>query len=206
MKQKQFPAILLTVIVALLCSAIWVTANSPAETYYACVNRNSGEIKLVQAGTECQQNWNAISWNSQGPAGPMGPPGIIGPQSCAPNYVVGIDANGMLVCSSSEPPPVDSDNDGVPDALDNCPETVNPGQEDSDNDGIGDACDVPICESNPSFGQGCGTGICSGALVCAADGINLICESPGTPIDEVCNNGMDDDCDGEIDEPGCAMP
>lgn len=38
----------------------------------------------------------------------------------------------------------DSDNDGVLDALDNCPEIFNPDQEDSNANGIGDACDVVI--------------------------------------------------------------
>jgi hypothetical protein len=38
---------------------------------------------------------------------------------------------------------VDTDKDGVCDALDNCPKISNPKQEDSDKDGIGDACDTP---------------------------------------------------------------
>ena len=39
-------------------------------------------------------------------------------------------------------PERDSDDDGVPDALDNCPEIANPAQADGDRDNIGDACDV----------------------------------------------------------------
>lgn len=37
--------------------------------------------------------------------------------------------------------PPDSDGDGIPDAIDNCPSTYNPDQSDVDGDGIGDVCD-----------------------------------------------------------------
>jgi len=43
-----------------------------------------------------------------------------------------------LDCS---PPEVDTDDDGVPDNADNCPNTPNPDQLDSDGNGIGDACE-----------------------------------------------------------------
>src|ERR1700753_416454 len=54
------------------------------------------------------------------------------------------DHNGISLSSNTvEPPvlvlPVDSDNDGIPDALDNCPMVANPDQKDSVGDGIGDA-------------------------------------------------------------------
>lgn len=38
--------------------------------------------------------------------------------------------------------PTDSDNDGVADSADNCPNNANPNQADSDNDGVGDVCDT----------------------------------------------------------------
>ena len=54
---------------------------------------------------------------------------------------------------------VDSDQDGVPDDLDNCPDDSNPDQLDSDGDGLGDVCDD--CPDDPLKSTagicGCGT-------------------------------------------------
>ena len=48
---------------------------------------------------------------------------------------------------SDKPSIKDSDNDGIPDNDDNCPEVSNPEQKDSDGDGIGDECDdTPLGE------------------------------------------------------------
>jgi hypothetical protein len=44
----------------------------------------------------------------------------------------------------------DSDGDGIPDNIDNCPDVYNPDQADSDGDGVGDACDT----GNDSDGDG----------------------------------------------------
>src|SRR5215471_14179401 len=43
----------------------------------------------------------------------------------------------------------DSDGDGVPDNVDNCPLVANPNQADSDGDGVGDACDDCPNVANP---------------------------------------------------------
>lgn len=47
---------------------------------------------------------------------------------------------------------VDRDGDGIPDSLDNCPDTFNPDQLDFDRDGIGDVCD--LCTDSDDDGYG----------------------------------------------------
>ena len=64
-----------------------------------------------------------------------------------------IDGNAMIRAVGEEP---DRDADGVPDALDNCPDVYNPDQADSDGDGIGDACDQPGCSTATGPGTGGG--------------------------------------------------
>ena len=55
---------------------------------------------------------------------------------------------------TSEDCPPDSDNDGIIDSADNCPNTYNPNQTDLDGDGIGNACDT----DNTTGGSGNETG------------------------------------------------
>ena len=53
----------------------------------------------------------------------------------------------------------DTDGDGIPDALDNCPFVANADQKDTDGDGIGDACDNCARIANPDQKDTNGNGI-----------------------------------------------
>jgi cysteine-rich repeat protein len=78
----------------------------------------------------------------------------------------------------------DTDSDGHYDALDNCPNVANPGQEDADQDGIGDVCDSPDC----------GNGVLEGTEACD-DGNNV----KGDNCEPDCTASKDTDSDGIFD-------
>ena len=70
--------------------------------------------------------------------------------------------------------------------------------------GIDDDCDMLTDEEFPGLGEPCDTDdqdLCpNGQVVCSVDGEETVCseEEPGDLM-ELCN-GLDDDCDGEVDE------
>ena len=80
----------------------------------------------------------------------------------------------------------DFDGDGVVDIEDNCEEDANPDQDDLDLDGVGDLCD----DDADGDGYAEGEGDC-----------NDLDNAINTDADEYCD-GIDNNCDGEIDEAG----
>ena len=97
-----------------------------------------------------------------------------------------------------DPDQVDTDGDGVGDGCDNCPAWVNTWQEDRDGDGYGDRCDCPGFEEEPGVHPGSDLDG-DGYLACDDD-----CDDTNPEVHpghaEVRGNGIDDDCDGAIDE------
>jgi hypothetical protein len=80
-------AALLLAVAALAVSGVAVGSASDGApfpdangVFHACANASSGELKLVAADTECNENQVKVGWNRTGPRGADGPPGPPGPQ------------------------------------------------------------------------------------------------------------------------------
>ncbi|MBX7080855.1 MAG: hypothetical protein K1X88_16775 [Nannocystaceae bacterium] len=88
--------------------------------------------------------------------------------------------------------------------------TTGAGCEDEICNGLDDDCDDMVdegCDCEPEATQSCysgprgtaGVGVCVEGTQMCAEGSWGLCEGEVTPIDEACN-GIDDDCDNEVDE------
>lgn len=94
-------------------------------------------------------------------------------------------ATGELVCTGGEF--VDTCEPGTPQ-----PESCN---------GLDDDCDGTVDEGLGGQTTTCGAGACSaqGQLICDDGEFIDTCE-PGDPVAEQCGDGIDNDCDGQVDE------
>jgi len=73
--------------VAVLSAAIVLSAfassGAHAADIHACVNDNSGTIRVVAPGATCGSGATLFVWNTTGPIGPQGPQGPQGPAGAA---------------------------------------------------------------------------------------------------------------------------
>ena len=73
-------AVALGIIVPVVGAASWVAASeNPSPTIHACVQRDSGQVRIVSADEHCRRAETALEWNTEGPAGPAGAAGPAGP-------------------------------------------------------------------------------------------------------------------------------
>ncbi|MDO8622339.1 MAG: peptidoglycan DD-metalloendopeptidase family protein [bacterium] len=137
----------------------------------------------------------------------------VNPYGDPSNYTTGCGPNALwMTCPPTPAPPPDADGDGFTAAQGDCNDSnrdVHPGGIESCN-GLDDDCsgtsDDPWHDGDDDdVGNPCsdGEGICerTGLLVCYPDGSGTRCDAvPGEPSPESCN-GLDDDCDGTVDDP-----
>src|SRR5262249_20788101 len=100
---------------------------------------------------------------------------------------------GKLVCSADGTGTVCDAKPGVPGATELC-------------NGLDDNCNGQIDEAFPTLGMDCtvGVGACqrTGKYICAPAQLGVVCDAtPGAPgAVEICGNGIDDNCNGAVDE------
>ncbi|MFT3770587.1 MAG: MopE-related protein [Minicystis sp.] len=90
----------------------------------------------------------------------------------------------------------------VPSCVNGQPASCTPGTPSAEVcDGIDNNCDGNVDEGNPDGGAACSTGQAGscGAGVTACSGGQIVCTATTQPHAETCN-GLDDNCDGSIDE------
>jgi hypothetical protein len=65
-------------LVGVVLASLAVASSANAATYYGCINKKSGVLRIVSKTKKCKKSERRISFNSQGPAGRNGFNGING--------------------------------------------------------------------------------------------------------------------------------
>ncbi|MBI3628060.1 MAG: collagen-like protein [Candidatus Rokubacteria bacterium] len=76
---KNGQAVLVAASLAAVFPATAQANDSYGSVIHACVQRKSGEVRVVGPNTVCRRDEAAMEWNTMGPQGPAGPAGPMGP-------------------------------------------------------------------------------------------------------------------------------
>jgi hypothetical protein len=106
-------------------------------------------------------------------------------------------------CPRYNPDQADSDGDGHPDACDNCPGTANADQADADGDGLGDACDNCPGNYNPDQADSDQDGIADACDNCPGTANPDQADGDGDGVGDACDNCLNtpnaDQTDSDLD-------
>lgn len=193
--------------------SIWTQVATPAggDTFAAWAPDH-----ILTYGTNGWAHWDGTRWTAQPGLSGLG---IVSPvvQSMSVEspcelwvagwqYLSGVQAT-LTVKLEFAGPPADTDGDGVPDAVDNCPTLFNPNQADCDGDGAGDACELSSGTAQDCNGNltpdNCETFTdCDANQVpdecepdCNANGVADACDIAGGASPDCNANGVPDECD-----------
>lgn len=191
--RRARPILLTLLLVASVASA---GASNPEEIVNGCRNLQSGALRIVDSAEECRAKEEYVAWNVRGPTGPEGPtgprgePGPQGPPG--PSDLTALSGSPCMVGDAEGSVGVAIDAEGrvhffcVAGDIDAFSQYL-----DRDGDGFGDdstSQTAPVLLSGYVLGPG----------DCDDDDAQV---RPGA-FD--LHNGVDDDCDGELDEGGDA--
>jgi hypothetical protein len=223
-RTRVAPLLAMAAVIAgvLIAGILTLRAQGQSETitHYACVNDSKGTLRMVSPGEACEKKEHQIEWNRVGPQGPAGPSGPAGACSC-PITLEEFQALAARVAALEGDLEGDRDRDGHP-APQDCNDadaTVFPGapeacdEKDNDCDDVVDE-DCPCAPGNthscyPGPAGSEGRGICrAGTQTCDDQGQWGACFGAVVPIAEVCDDGLDNDCDTQYDadDDDCSAP
>jgi hypothetical protein len=191
----------------------YVTANSVAGT--ACANcivdvfsDISTDAEVYEGSATADGGGNFFLFTS-----------IAGPNVTATNTNAGNNTSELSTAIGFSP---DSDADGIPDSVDNCPAVANTNQANGDSDTFGNACDN--CPSTTNEGQqdlGDSDGVGDACDNCPTNANTDQLDTDNDGLGDVCDNNKDndglpdssdpcptlaEDYDGYQDETGCPEP
>lgn len=70
---------ILAISLAAVAASALPAAPAAAQTIHACVQKQTGDLRIVAPGSACPRNYDPLQWNQSGPPGPPGATGPSGP-------------------------------------------------------------------------------------------------------------------------------